>query len=425
MLGCSTHTKRLMEPRNLFYSGQMDECQVRLDKLAKSHRGDRDVVMLDMALVDLLNGRPKEAETRLKEVRERFEFLEQDSVAEKTLSYWTDDQTRSYAGEDYEKILLYAFLAMSNLMYDGGDAESFSLQMNEKQQQLAQVAFDKYGEEAVDKYKPVPFGHYLRGMLRESTRRDYDDAIKQYSIVSELLPHATPFQWDLQRAQSGVHSSPGMGVLYVFAMVGRGPVKVQSSEQPTSDALLIADRIVSAVGPYSVPPTLAAIKVPNIELPPIDVDAVGVAVDGQLIGPTECVTSIERLALDTYAVNKKAIVARAVARRVIKKASIVTAKSSMGTEGLTSLAMDAVGVAWEATESADTRCWGLLPREIQVLRVELPAGSHSIALQPLLMRSKIAAPSIMNVDVIDGCNSYVLCCCPDGRMVGKAAKSGH
>ena len=32
-------------------------------------------------------------------------------------------------------------------------------------------------------------------------------------------------------------------------------------------------------------------------------------------------------------------------------------------------------MAWEASEAADTRCWGLLPDKIQVLRIELPAGT--------------------------------------------------
>ena len=45
--------------------------------------------------------------------------------------------------------------------------------------------------------------------------------------------------------------------------------------------------------------------------------------------------------------------------------------------------LDVAGVVWEATESADTRCWGLLPDKIQVLRLELPAGTHQLALQPV------------------------------------------
>ena len=42
------------------------------------------------------------------------------------------------------------------------------------------------------------------------------------------------------------------------------------------------------------------------------------------------------------------------------------------------LGVDLLGVAWEASERADTRCWALLPDQIQVLRVELPAGQQRV-----------------------------------------------
>jgi hypothetical protein len=105
--GCSTHAKRISLSRSLFYEGQLDACRDRLEKLHKSHRQDRDVANLDLSVVDLLEGRCKEAETRLKEVRDRFDHLEQESISEKTISMWTDDTVRSYAGEDYEKIRDY------------------------------------------------------------------------------------------------------------------------------------------------------------------------------------------------------------------------------------------------------------------------------------------------------------------------------
>ncbi len=411
-VGCSTHAKRLMEPRTLFHQNQLDECRVRLEKLAEKNRTDRDVATLDLAMVDLVGGQPKLAEQRLREVRDRFDHLEQDSLTEKTLSVWTDDQTRAYAGEDYEKVLIRAFLALSNLMHDGGDAESYSLQLNEKQVALNEQAAEKLGPEAVQNYPQVPLGYYLRGMLREASHRDYDDALTSYARVCELCPGRVPFQWDYERAQRGVHSNPNTGVLYVFALVGRGPMKVEVTEEPTSDALLIADRIISAVGPYSLPPTIAPIKIPDVMLPTIEIDRVGVSVDQQTIGPTESIANVERLALDTYAAQRKTVLARAVARRVIKKASIVAAKKSMGAENLTSLAMDAAGVVWEATESADTRCWGLLPRDIQVIRIELPIGTHQISLRPLLGHRPIGPANTSSVTIIDGRNSYMLCCYP-------------
>ena len=136
--GCSTHSKRISQPRNLFYDGQLKACREGLEKLAKSNRQDRDVVNLDLAVVDLLGGQPKQAEAKLRDVRDRFDHLEQDSIAEKTASMWTDDQVRSYAGEDYEKILIRVFLSLSSLMQDGIDAESYTLQIQDKHEALAE-----------------------------------------------------------------------------------------------------------------------------------------------------------------------------------------------------------------------------------------------------------------------------------------------
>jgi hypothetical protein len=257
-------------------------------------------------------------------------------------------------------------------------------------------------------------------MLREETRNNYDDAARNYQAALELNPQCEPLRWDLARAQQGVHSSPGHGALYVFAMVGRGPHKIEVEEYATSDALLIADRIVSAVGPMSVPPTLAPIKIPRVVIPPQSVDCLGVSIDGTRIGPTSTMTNIGMLAEQTYEAALPKIMARAVARRVVKKASVYAAKDQLeATAPLASLAMDAAGVLWEATESADTRCWGLLPREIQVIRVEVPAGKHRLELAPLVNSRAVARGISEQIEITAGRNTYVLAYFPDTQPIGE------
>lgn len=424
MPGCSTHAKRISIPRTHFYDGQLTACREQLEKLHKKHHQDRDVVNLDLAVVDMLDGQCPQAERRLKEVRDRFDHLEQTSLTEKTVSMWTDDSVRAYAGEDYEKILIRVFLALSNLMHDGIDAESYTLQIQDKQEAIAaRLAPSGEDKENATAYPGLPIGHYLRGVLREQTHQNYDDALKGYSQAAALLPECVPLQWDVARVQNGVHSQPGNGVVYVFAMVGRGPYKVEVSERPTSEALLIADRIVSAVGPYQLPPTIAPIKIPDVVVPASDVDAIHVAVGGQSIGSTVSIANIEQLAEGTYRSQRNQIVARAVARRVIKKATVVAAKKSMGANNLTGLGMDIAGVAWEATESADTRCWGLLPRDIQVLRVEMPAGNHRIQLHPMYHHLHQAEGNTVDVRVDNGRNTYVLCWFPESRTPGRVLTS--
>ncbi len=257
LVGCSTHAQRLQQPRQLFYDNQIDSAHERLAKLAQRGGRDATVVELDLAMADLVRGDAVSAEQRLRSVRDKWDHLEQASAVEGVTSILTDDQRRAYSGEDYEKLLVRTFLSLSSLMQDGVDAESYTLQLLDKHEKLKLKASERWGPLASNAYAPPPIGFYLRGLLREATLGNYDDALRAYELTAQHLQDPSFVAADIQRVSHGVHSQKGNGVVYVFALVGRGPYKVEVAEQATSDALLIADRIVSAVGQYSVPPTLA------------------------------------------------------------------------------------------------------------------------------------------------------------------------
>ena len=422
--GCSTYAKRLQAPHSSFYANDLEACTRQLEKIHSSHRSDRDCLDLDLSIVNLAQGHSDVAEKKLRGVRDRFDFLEQKSLAESTVAYLTDERSKAYSGEDYEKILLHGFLALSNLFHDGTDAESYTLQLDEKQQQIADKFASEKNEHRAANYPVVPFGFYLRGVLREATFHDYDEATANYQQVCGLLPGVRQFDWDLQRASHGVHSNRGHGVLYVFALVGRGPSKIAQVEEPTSDALLIADRIISAAGPFTLPPTIAPIQVPAVQINDSAIETVLVQVDQTKIGTTDTIANVEQLAMQAYEINHADILARAIARRVVKKATVVVAKDSMHADPLVSLAMDAAGVAWEATEKADTRGWSLLPREIQVMRIEMPIGTHQVSLLPIGYKRPIGPTVTQQIDILDGANTYVMGYFPDNQLVGKLSVSG-
>lgn len=417
---CSTHSQRLVLPRQAFYTNDLPQAQTQLSKLASKRGGDTQVVELDLAMVELLQGNPAGAEQRLRQVRDQFDHLEQKSLAEASLSMVTDDRRRAYSGEDYEKLLIRVFLSLASLMQDGVDAESYALQALDKHEQLRLAAQERWGEKIPESYCVPAIAPYLRGLMSEASMNNYDDALRGYTQAAELFPEATFLQADIERAAHGVHSPPGYGVVVVIAMVGQGPYKIEVEELASQEALLIADRIVSAVGQYSVPPTLAPIKIPQIYSPRKPFDLVGVEVDGRPISTTLPITDLHQLACDTFAAKLPEVMARTVARRVIKKGAIYAAKDQMNVNlSITSLAMDAAGVLWEATESADTRCWGLLPREIQVLRLQLPAGDHLLNLEPVTAGRPVGAGSPCRVPVVDGRNTYVLSYWPEARPIGE------
>ncbi len=430
-VGCATHADRVQDIRAAYHAGNTAEAKAKIDKAIDGNRREADVLKLDRATVLLTEGKSKEAEALFREVRDRFDAKEGKDAAENVLATLSDDQQLAYAGEDYEKVLIRVMLALSNLMHDGSDAGAYALQVNEKQQHIiaASKLTDGNGKNLRQNYKMVAAGAYLNAVLREETQTNYDDAARSLEQVAQWQPDFTPAKQDLERVKTGHHSQPGNGVVYVFALVGRGPYKVEKAEIVSTAALLIADRMVSAMGKQSLPPTIAPIKVPVVTRPVNYIDSVMVQADGQPAGSTVTITDVGQMAAAQSEALLPDTLARAVVRRVVKKGVVFGVKEAAHTDQtqLLSLGLNAAGVIWEATESADTRCWGLLPDKIQVLRIELPAGTHRLALQPtqggravsVSAGGTLIGPGQVKVQVENGRNTYVLANFPEKLLAGE------
>ncbi|NQV28116.1 MAG: hypothetical protein HQ518_27505 [Rhodopirellula sp.] len=422
--GCATHGDRLESIRAAFNAGRVEQAESIVQREISSRKTDADVLKLDRAMIQLAGGRPAEAERTLREVRDRFDYLEEKDAGESILSTFTDDTRLAYAGEDYEKILIRCFLALSNLMADGQDASAYALQVGDKQRQIINAEGESPAENPRLAYKRVALGAYIHGAIQEATHTNYDEAARAIQLVANWEPSFTDASTDLQRVTSGRHSEPGNGVLYVFTLVGRGPYKIERAEIPASNALLIADRILTATSKYSLPPTIAPIKVPVVVRSDNRLDSVLVRTDTGSAGTTQTITDVGQLAVDQYAAIFPQVMARAVVRRVVKKGAVYATKEAAHiNDPLASFALDAAGVLWEGTESADTRCWGLLPDRIQVLRLELPAGEHVVKLTPARRNVPIGAVATRAIQIEDGRNTYLLANFPDERLVGEVLVS--
>ena len=420
--GCATHADRLHRVRSAFQQGDLETAERFVAEDLEKHPGDAEVLDLDRAVVALSDGRPQEAEQLLRSVRDRFDHLEQESAAEDAWTLFTDDQQQAYAGEDYEKVLLRALLAIANLLQDGDDAEAYSLQVAEKQREIVAAALLPDGTNPKAAYQQVALGPYLRAILREQTHRDYDDAARNFATVVSWQPDFLSGKEHLARASGSSHSRRGHGVVHIFALVGHGPCKVVAEEIPSSAALLVADQILSSQLNQTLPPTIASIKVPRVLAAPGVVGGVRVGTGGRLLGQTETLTNVSNLAVAQAAAGHDLAVARAVVRRTVKKSTIYGAKEGLGVQHFSpaALAFDLAGVAWEAAENADTRCWGLLPDTIQVLRVELPAGDHTLALQAVDRRGLPVGRCLpCSVSVADGRTSYCFVQAPDAGIIGQ------
>ncbi|MDA0657740.1 MAG: hypothetical protein O2931_16380 [Planctomycetota bacterium] len=416
--GCSSYYGRVQTARSAFCEGDLQRAADQLQGIRCRQSGAKELLLADQAMVALLQGEPRRAEDMLRRVRDGWEHLDQSAVGENVARLFSDDRARAYAGEDYEKVMVRCFLALSNLMQDGSDVVPYCLQAVNKQEQIVRDGIR--GSETNPKiaYPRVAISAYLHGVVQESGHRNFDDAERAYAAVVAWNPQFVAGRSDLLRATSGQHSAAGNGVVYVIAMTDPGPQKKESIAPVTSDALALASVFLRVAGDSNVPGLSAPVKIPDVVVAPDVVSGIEVTVDGHPVGVTETVTDINALAQQQAAATMPHTLARAVVRRVTKKSVVYAAKDHLGISPVVGLAMDAGSFAWEATESADVRCWNLLPGRLQVLRVELPQGRHTLLLQPLLVHGFGVAEQC-DLMVEDGRNSYVLACFPGPKMSGK------
>ena len=428
--GCARSVHTVDSAREAFAAGDLVTAHQTLAELSSDQGRFKDSAELDLAIVELASGDVTGAETRLRQLRDRFDATPKVSPLHEAASIVTDDLSRPFRPAGYEEVMVRSMLSVCSMVGDKTDAESYSLQATEKQTELARMATQRGVANAGTAYQPIAFAPYLRGILREATHHDYDDATRAYQLVSSVRPQFTPAQADIARASGGTHSAPGHGVLYVIACVGRGPILRETTAETTTFALTIASSILNAESNQQTDdetepqvdglalPNIAAVKVPKVFIPYTDVAAVGVRINGSLHGATQTLTDVGELATRQVEAEMPWTIARAVVRRVTKETAIASVGDSLGLEGTAgSLFHFAAASAWSGVENADTRCWGLLPREIQVLRTELPAGQHQLQLQPMNFNGETLAPGhSTSIRVVDGRNQYLTVIAPDRTM---------
>lgn len=476
LAGCQTHRQVVEQAHESFWHGDLNRSGAELAKAAERPRNDLAVLKLDQAMVEFQKGNFADSQQLLKQVRSDLAAIPPVSeTARSAVSFLTDDTRRAYTGEDHEKLLLQALLALNSLLRADGDAVAYAHQLGAEctalldSRPLEPIAAEAVNEPAVPvqpvsaevsgssptpsspqvvlgdspspalstapppaplvpKIDPVrfelAFGPLLRAVIRGQSVLNHDDVIRHLQTANDWRPGSEFLQTELARARAGQQAPQGYGSLYVIALVGRGPKKVTGTEEVTSQALLVADQILSALGDYTLPPTVAPIKIARIELAPVTVESLRVSINREELGLTENVGDIGRLAVARQQELMPQIVGRAVARRVLKKGIIVAGKSASGADkdsgnDLTSLLYTAAGVAWEAAEQADLRGWSLLPGSIQIYRVDLPVGTHQLDLRGELQGRTVSSRFGAAVPIRDGQATFAIATLPDKQASGR------
>ncbi len=430
--GCATYTHNAVTFRSSLAGGHYETA---LQTLGNARKGPaRLLYLMENGLISHYRGE-YHASNRFFESAERLsDRLFTRSLSREVASLITNDQVRAYRGEEFELAFINYYRAL-NYWY-----------LNEPEDALvecrkANLKLDRYAAQADydATYRNDAFIHYITGLIYEATGElndayvSYRNALDAYETYHEAFGLAAPetLARDLRRVETALDfvdnpgeavatrdsHSAGDGELIVFSEIGFVPHKVEEEISlpiyegddfgGKKDRLEGVSRKIAyrhfkphyagkSKVKYWLRVALPAYKdvVPHTHT--IRVSAAGRQT------ATTLAEDLSSIAWQTFQDKQPAILARTVARGLVKYSASVKAKEKSKVLGFI------VNLFSAAIETADTRSWVSLPHNVQIGRLALPAGTHTLTLESLDNRGRvIETGTISDIDIRPGTRTFV------------------
>ena len=323
------------------------------------------------------------------------------SLTAEAVSLITSDKLRPYVGTQYERLLSHYYRALNYVYQDKLDDA-----LVECRRATNLIDYFKGEDENYD-FFGTGFLAYLSGMLFEA-RGDWNDALISYKQAAEYYQSAVEktgvempndignsivrlarllgFEDDLERYQAQYGEPPprpeNTGELILFYESGYVPPKVEEN-------LIFPILKIDDVEDEEFVPTLMGregmvyedieleyllrIAIPTLHSHRPHFNGITVTVEeAQKTGVL--VEDVENIAIKTFEAQRPIILLRTLVRAVGKY--LLTRQADKQHEALGLL----TNLAGVLTEQADTRSWQTLPNQIFMVRMSLPAGTHTLQL---------------------------------------------
>lgn len=410
--GCATYSNSFTTVEHQLEKQQYDDALKTIDKQSKDKK-DHVLYLLNKGMVLRMKRDFVASNESLEAAKHEMESLYAASVSQNALSFVINDATVSYAGDDYEQVLVHLYMALNYLElgqpYEARvEAQQIDIKLREIEEKIPD---SKFTEDALSEYISGliydELGEWSDAMI--SYRKAYE-AYKKYQ-VNFSVPMPTMLKFDLVRLaqregltdelaryekefgitpakRNSADSSPEGELVFVLNS-GLAPIKrervIRTFAPPPSTIVNARRRAEYMNSEQPTPPVLVDIALPYYESRPNRVAGARISVSGRQ-ADTQMMENIDAIARASLNARMPAITARAIARAVAKGAiqeSVDRAGQNRDDPTVQLIGSLLVRVAAIATERADTRSWLTLPANVQMARLPLPPGTYDVTVDLL------------------------------------------
>lgn len=352
--GCATYSAGFNKVEAATAKRDLDGAVKSLDELALKGP-DETLHFLNKGTLLRLQDKYAESNKYFDHAKVLMEKLNAISVGEQLASVTVNDTMKAYEGLPNEQLMVYSFEALNYLQMGDFDAAA----VEARQFDVKQGLIAKKNSNA--KYLSGAFVRYLNSMVYEavgesdSARIEMQKAVDGYKDQNSGFAVPKALVADLGRVTAG---KPASSEVVFILHNGLGPSLDENN--------------IRVANPAGDPPmfSLAMPKYVKRSTPVARV----VLSAGAASASSEVVEDINAIGEKSFNDRLPAIMARGVARMVVKNAASKETKKQVGNP-LFDLVAD---IATNASERADTRTWSLIPGNVLMARLSLPPGKHNV-----------------------------------------------
>ncbi|MBL7716788.1 MAG: hypothetical protein JNL01_15085 [Bdellovibrionales bacterium] len=372
-MGCVSARVLDEEADRAFRSGDYSKAAARLEEGLKEegeNGNDRLLYLLDLGLTYHQAGEFDKA-IKAFQAADRFaEVKDYTKISEEVAAFVTNDNMKVYKGEDFENVMISTYLAMDYALK--GDREGALVEARRVNSKLYRMV-----NEGKRKFTQNAFARYLSSILYESDR-DWNSAyvdLKKTLELTDSLPGLGRDLWRVAWLNGMREDLERWEKKFNLTAEDLAAAKALHPKNKKAEIIVLFE---NGISPMKVPhPNMQSIPTFRPRYNPVT--HARVQVDGK---DTQVDTfplfDVQSIAIQNLQENYDAIIAKKMAKAVTRE--IVTHKLMHDDRpGLAAL----VWIFMAATDQADLRSWQLLPKDLQIARITVDPGVHTVLLNPV------------------------------------------
>jgi hypothetical protein len=371
---CVPYSVRTLDFRQAFLAGQPVNALQYLEQQRGGRSADRALYELNKGMLLHMTGDFAGSNQWLEQAKERMQQLAATSITENLAALTVNEATRSYSGQPYEQLSLYAYKALNYLLL--GKPGAARVEVLQADVRLRE--WESAGE--LRAFEASAFVRYVSGLVFEMSR-EWDDAViaygKAYNVYKQTKSGVpAQLQRDLLRltefrGRADEHKK------YLQEFRGTEWESMKARQDKAELVVFVHQGAISIMQEHMVfnysPELKYQVQIAVPYYPPRSdfMPRTGVMLSGAM-QQAELLQDIDAVARKDLDSRMGGITLRAVARMVLKKKISKEAGKEDGFAGFIA------NVAGILTERADTRSWITLPESIHLLRLSLPPGEQAV-----------------------------------------------